>query len=193
MALARAPDLGARRSRSDAPLSACRRSVRRDRRGDRLAAGAPREGGREVRGARREDRADAQRATGPRRPRRGCARSPRATARATSCGLRVPTPGGSLHVGVGEHARVADEARADAPRRRRRCRAGRPAARARTRAGRTSSRCRCVDCRRGRLARQRGDEQQMAAPRSSIPGGSARASTIGARRLTSSARSICSR
>ena len=47
--------------------------------------------------------------------------------------------------------------------------------------------------RRRRLARQRGDEDEVAAAaRDHALGASSRASTIGARRLTSSARSICS-
>ena len=58
----------------------------------------------------------------------------------TSAGDEVPVSPGAAAFGVGEHAGVADDARASLRRRRRRCRAGPRAGRGRSRGGRTWSR-----------------------------------------------------
>ena len=98
-----------------------------------------------------------------------------------------------LRAALGEHAGIADEAREHG----RDAHAGPPQllarAHSRSRAARTWSRCRRTQPGARDLAGQRGDEDEVPRPRSSIPGSSARVSCIGARRFTSSARSICSR
>ena len=146
------------------------------------------------RGARRQAgdaRAGAQRERRDVDLARGCARSPARRRAATSSGVLVPDARRQLGAGVGEHARVAHEAREHAATRRRRarrrsCRS--PSANPRRPnfvaavERRAAARPPCPTARR----RTRGGPS----PRATIGSTSSRASTIGARRLTASARSI---
>ena len=127
-----------------------------------------------------------------RRPRRGCCSIALTTASATSCGRARADARRQLDVGVGEHAGVADEAGehgrdADAGA----VQVGAQRSR-RSRAGRTSRRCRapCPAWRPCPTSEEMNSSWPR--PRASIDGSSACVSTIGARRLTSSARSISS-
>ena len=113
------------------------------------------------------------------------------TASATSSGERVPTPAGARR----RSRRTCPASRmkpGNTPRRPRRCRAGPSASPPRSRAGRTWWRCRGRTP--GAVVLPAIEEMKSSWPRrrSSIPGSRAWASRIGARRLTSSARSICS-
>ena len=127
------------------------------------------------------------------RPRRDCARSPGSPPRRHPRASGCRRPRGSSTPGVGEHPGVADEAREHD-------RDADPVgpqiladARARSRAARTWSPSRSRTPARRALPGQRGDEHHVAAAAAAIiAGASARASAIGARRLTSSIWSICS-
>ena len=119
-------------------------------------------------------------------------RSPRSRPRRRRSGVRVPTPRGSftpLSANMPASRMKPGNTVVDPDAR---CRAAPRAARSRIRAGRTWSRCRW---RLPALATFPDSDEMKTMwplPRSSMPGSSARASCIGARRFTSSARSISS-